>query len=503
MALSRSYHAMHDTALTTLILNPEAMQTVDRRAGDGGIDMWRMMLNAGCAVAAKALSAYPEAVHFVVLAGPGNNGGDGYVAAHQLASSGARVSVFHLGEVAMGGDAALARNLWAKEAQALEHYRPEPGDVVIDALFGAGLSRQMPEDARILASSVADAAVPVIAVDLPSGIDGRTGRPLGGAFRADYTVTFMCHKPAHLLLPGRDYCGDVSIVDIGIPARYVTEQQHGLHINSPMLWRDKLPNPTHSSHKYSRGHLAVFGGPTGTTGAARLAATAALKAGAGAITLLAPQNALADASAHLTAVMIREENAENTGRFEEDQRVTACVIGPGFGDFARARELVAVLKSKRIVLDADGISAFSKTPTELFDQLSQSPDRLVMTPHHGEFERIFLDIAADRSLSKVEQALAAAARSNATVVYKGADTVIASPDGRALINTNAPPWLATAGSGDVLAGAIGALLAQGMPTHEAAAAGVWLHGKTGANLGEGLTAETLAEEISSALFSVE
>ena len=452
------------------------------------------MERAGRAVAAAALRHFPGALRFVVLCGPGNNGGDGYVAARALAESGASIAVYHLGDPEkLKGDAKQARDLCRLPSGRLERYQPVPGDVVIDALFGAGLARAVPDVVAAAIRNVDDMKIPVLAVDLPSGLCGRRGVPLGAAFRASRTVTFMARKPGHLLLPGRELCGHVEVFDIGIPARIVRSVAGKTRENAPALWRDLLPEPGLDSHKYRRGHLVVFSGAAGKTGAARLSAMAGLKAGAGLVTIASPGDAMPVNASSLTAIMLHQVDV--VGDLEswlQTAKLAAFVLGPGFGIGERARQFALALKDRPLVLDADGITSFRDDPPDLFDAFAGDDTHLVLTPHEGEFSRLFPDLAADENLSKVEKAIKAAERAHAAIVYKGADTVIASPDGRAHINANGPPWLATAGSGDVLAGMIGALLAQGMPTFEAAAAGVYLHGAAAKQAGRGMTAEDLA-----------
>jgi hydroxyethylthiazole kinase-like uncharacterized protein yjeF len=479
------------------IITPSAMSAVDSDSARSGIDSFALMISAGQAVSAAALRLYPQALRFVILCGPGNNGGDGYIAAAALRRSGAVVAVYALGDTArLKGDAALAVAQWARSAETLEAYRPEPGDVVIDALFGAGLSRPVPDAVAVAIQAVTRAQVPVIAVDLPSGLDGRTGQVLGESFRASHTVTFMARKPGHLLLPGRVLCGSLEVFDIGIPERILQSHASGLCENTPHLWGGEARALDPSAHKFKRGHLTVFSGGPLATGAARLSAAAGLKAGAGLVTLAATSAALNANAAHLTAVMLKEiGDAAALSHWLADKRLSAFILGPGFGDLDKARQYAVMLSDRALVLDADGITAFKDDPAPLFEAFAGGDTRLVMTPHEGEFARLFPDIDADSTFSKVDRAIAAAKRSHAVIVYKGADTVIASPDGRATINTNAPPWLATAGSGDTLAGIIGAHLAQGMPAFEAAAAGVWRHGRAGTKAGEGLTAEDLAAAI--------
>ncbi|TCT39323.1 NAD(P)H-hydrate dehydratase [Martelella mediterranea] len=475
------------------LLTPEQMGQADQMAAASGIDSHRLMMKAGEAVSAAVLRRFPAAVRMVVLCGPGNNGGDGYIAAKALFEAGCNVSIYHFGDLAnLKGDVAQAFNACPVKPQPLAAYAPKANDVVVDALFGAGLTRSLDPAVQSLILNLRKAGSNVVAVDLPSGISGGTGAALGTAVTASHTITFMRPKPGHFLLPGREHCGTLETFDIGIPQRILTSVAGNTYLNEPSLWKAHLPATSIQSHKFKRGHLTVFSGGHGTTGAARLSATAGLKAGAGLVTLATPSNACTEATAHLTAIMLREiNNVRELSHWLEDKRLSAFVLGPGFGIGEKARDYTNLLAGNPVVLDADGITSFAESPDRLFYSLSKHPTTFVLTPHEGEFARLFPDIHSDKSLGKLEKARAAASRSNAVVLYKGADTVITAPDGRAAINANAPPWLATAGSGDVLSGIIGSLLAQEMPPFEAACAGAWLHGAAGQNAGEGLSAEDL------------
>ncbi|MBB6487452.1 NAD(P)H-hydrate dehydratase [Rhizobium lusitanum] len=484
--------------LADLLLSPDDMTAVDRDAAASSIDSYGLMERAGQAVAASALRHFPGALRFVVLCGPGNNGGDGYVTARALQQSGASVKLFHLGEsMRLKGDAARAFADCPVKGEAIAQYVPRAGDVVIDAIFGAGLSRPVPAEVEAVIVRVGEADIPVIAIDLPSGLDGASGQILGAAFRAKRTVTFMARKPGHILLPGRDLCGELEVFDIGIPARIVRAHADNLiGENTPMQWQAKIPSAGADTHKYKRGHLVVFSGGPNATGAARMSAMAGLKAGAGLVTIASPPEAMAVNAGSLTAIMLHAVDDEASLRaWLADQRLSTFILGPGFGAGEKACQFCLALADRHLVLDADGITSFRDEPQRLFDAFAAGPTRLVLTPHEGEFGRLFPDIAADASLNKVDKARAAAARAHAAIIYKGADSVIAAPDGRALINANAPPWLATAGSGDVLAGIVGGLMTQGAPAFEAAAAGVWLHGLAGQHAGKGLTAEDLVASV--------
>jgi NAD(P)H-hydrate epimerase len=462
-----------------------------------GIPGYALMTSAGHAVCASALRRYPDALRFVVLAGPGNNGGDGYVVARLLVEGGADVALFALSPGApTSADSKRARAECPVSPAAIETFRPQPGDVVIDALFGAGLSRDLGAALGALIAEIEALSLPVLSIDIPSGIDGRTGQVRGFAFRADLTVTFMALKPGQILVPGRDYCGEIEIATIGIPERMVAAHASPTMINGPEIWQRYTRPKSSSSHKYTHGAFGVFSGGATHTGAARLTAEAGLRSGAGLVTIASPTDALVVNATHLTAVMLRP--VDDLSALEEwlsDSRISAFVLGPAFGIGDKARGFVLALRNRNLMLDADGISSFRDDPQALFDAFAQGEPHLVLTPHDGEFARLFPDIAADHALSKVEKAMSAAARAHAAVILKGADTVIASPDGRAAINVNAPPWLATAGSGDVLAGICGGLMAQGYPPFEAACAAVWHHGEAGNRAGKGLTAETLVTRI--------
>jgi hydroxyethylthiazole kinase-like uncharacterized protein yjeF len=480
-----------------MLIEPSAVAEIDAACIASGLPSEALMRAAGHAVAAAALKAYPDATRFVVLAGPGNNGGDGYVAARILHESGAAVVVF---ELTAGGpstvDAARARSQCGVACAALAVYRLHSGDVIIDALFGAGLSRDLEDDLGALIGRIEAARLPVLAVDMPSGIDGRTGQIRGHAFRADRTVTFVALKPGQVLIPGRDHCGRIEIAGIGVPARIAEAHASPTRINHPEIWRRFALPKSASSHKYSHGALGVFSGGATQTGAARMSAAAGLASGAGLVTVASPADALFVNGTFLTAVMLRPvDDLVSLAAWIADHRLSAFVLGPGFGIGKKARDFVLALGGRSLVLDADGISSFRDDPQTLFDAFSDGDPHLVLTPHDGEFARLFADIAGDGRLSKVQKALAAARRAHAVVILKGADTVIASPDGRAAINVNAPPWLATAGSGDVLAGLCGGLMAQSYPAYEAACAAVWHHGEAGNWAGRGLTAETLMAHI--------
>ena len=481
---------IHSAAL----LRPDEMAAADRLAVASGVVSLDLMENAGRAVAEAVLARW-EKCPVVVISGPGNNGGDGFVAARHLAHAGwpVRVAVTAPRET-QKGDAAMMAGRWAGEVAAAGSDILSGQALVVDAIFGAGLSRAVDGPVGELIAALNASGLPVVAIDIPSGIDGATGRLRGQAVRAALTVTFFRKKPGHLLLPGREHCGDVVLADIGIPDRVLDEIAPRMHENLPVVWGAALPLRRLSGHKYDYGHaVAVSGGPW-STGAARLAAMAALRAGAGLVTLASPSAALAVNAAHLTAIMLAEvEDGAALARLLDDRRRNAVLIGPGagLGGATRAKARACLASGAAVVLDADALSVFAGDLLELVDAIAEHPDRpVVMTPHEGEFARLF-GRRGDDDGSKCDRALEAARAMNAVVLLKGPDTVIAAPDGRAAITANAPPWLATAGTGDVLAGIVLGLLAQAMPAFEAASAAAWLHAEAATDFGPGLIAEDL------------
>ncbi|WP_367714696.1 NAD(P)H-hydrate dehydratase [Nitratireductor sp. GISD-1A_MAKvit] len=484
------------------LLTPEEMSDLDRRAiASGPLDGYALMQNAGAAVVAEILAHFPTSRPIGIVCGPGNNGGDGYVVARLLAERGLEVSLFADEAPPEGSDAARARKACPLVPVPFSRFDAEAHGLVVDALFGAGLARPVEGAEARLIEAVRAAALPVVAIDLPSGVSGATGKPLGVAFEARLTVTFVARKPGHLLLPGRQLCGQLVVADIGIHASVIDEAGISLWENGPAVWKRLYPGVRVDAHKYSRGHVAVISGGAASTGAARLAARGAARAGAGAVTVLSPAGALPVNAMHLTSIMLaRGETADELVDFCRTRKPATAVLGPGAGTGERTREfacrlLLNVEGLKGLVLDADAITAFAGDPETLFSMLKASAVESVLTPHEGEFLRLFPDLGDALDRSKVERARQAAERSGATVVLKGADTVVAASDGRAVINSNGVSHLATAGSGDVLAGITASLMAQAMPAFEAACAAVWLHAEAGRLFGMGLIAEDLPEEL--------
>lgn len=488
------------TLIGTELISPAEMAEVDRQAiVEGPLDGMDLMRNAGRAVASLVLAHYPMASRVHVLCGPGNNGGDGYIVARVLAESGVSISLWASAAPKSGSDAATASAECPLQARPLTEFDAASGDIVVDAIYGAGLSKPLDAAAARAVVRAMSLGLTVVAVDLPSGVSGESGKVLGSAFRADVTVTFSRKKPGHLLLPGREYCGEVVLADIGIANGFIDARGIRAFENTPGLWLNSFPAPAVDTHKYKRGHVGVFSGGPASTGAARLSAMAAARAGAGAVTVLSPSESLAANAAHLTSTMLRKADTwKETQVFLEARHPEALVFGPGLGPERKVGDFALQLINAHenapnaIVLDADAITSLAQQPEALFRRahVSSAPS-LVITPHDGEFGRLFPQIAERDDLSKLAKARAAAALANAVLVYKGADTVIAAPDGMAAINANGSPWLASAGSGDVLSGIVAGLLAQGMPPFEAACAAVWLHAEAGTRFGPGLIAEDL------------
>jgi ADP-dependent NAD(P)H-hydrate dehydratase / NAD(P)H-hydrate epimerase len=482
------------------VLTTAEMERADRLAIAAGTPGFSLMLSAGQAVAAAAMDLVEEGP-ILVIAGPGNNGGDGFVAAAELAARGREVSVILLCERDnLQGDAASAARGWKYPVLPFNPQAIGKPALIIDALFGAGLDRPVKDEPLAMIEAINANGARVLAVDLPSGINGTSGAVMGTAVHAAETVTFFRRKPAHLLLPGRIHCGHVRVADIGIDAAVLSEIAPKTFENVPSSWAGAFPIPTIDGHKYSRGHVVAVSGGIAATGAARLSARGALRAGAGLATLATPRDALAVNASALTAVMVHPvDTVIEFAELLSDKRLNTYVIGPGAGVGERTRDFVlSALSAKRaVVLDADALTSFAGNPERLFEAIKQSPEpQVVLTPHEGEFPRLFSELSNKYpGRSKLDRVRAAAERSGAIVLLKGPDTTVASPDGRAMIAANAPPWLATAGAGDVLSGMIAGLLAQSVPAFEAACIGVWMHGEAAREAGPGLIAEDLPETL--------
>ena len=495
-------------------------RAADSGAARAGTSVAALMARAGAAVASCVGEHWPDGP-INVACGPGNNGGDGYVAATRLRLANRSVSVWETGPPA-GAAAREARDRWlalGERTHVLDQNAAaaigQARGPLVDALFGAGLSRPLSGAAAALAERRRASGGMVLSVDVPSGVDGDTGRVAGTAFRAAVTVAFERARPGHFLAEGGALTGQLRTVAIGVPDTVLHDVASSARIfrNHPCLWSRTVAKENPSEHKYDHGHAAVLGGPAGAGGAARLAARAALRAGAGLVTIWISEEARLENAAALEAVMLR--GCDSVGEWRagiEDPRVRAVLLGPGGGVGRRTRAFVeAALESKNLrcsrritVLDADALTSFADDPADLFRRVVHGG--VVLTPHFGEFSRLFPDLASrmrESAESPADLVLAAARRSGATVLLKGACTIIACPSGlrciQPLLGADAVPWLATAGSGDVMAGFLAGFGARGLDSWSAAAAAAWIHGEAGRRVGAGLTAEDLADAAAGAI----
>jgi ADP-dependent NAD(P)H-hydrate dehydratase / NAD(P)H-hydrate epimerase len=503
---ARTFTCMRDPLAFPELLTPAEMSKADRFAVSAGTSGIALMERAGLAVADQAARLAKSRGRIAILCGPGGNGGDGFVAARLLGTRGYAVEVGLLGRrEALRGDPALAAARYQGPVLDAAALGVEGADCVIDALFGAGLTRDIEGESKAIIERVNDfarAGGRVLAVDIPSGIDGETGKIRGAAVEASASVTFFRLKPGHLMLPGRTLAGAIRLVDIGIPEAALRPIAPQAFVNAPAVWGEAFPRPNAASHKYARGAALILSGSGHHTGAARLAARAALRAGAGIVTVASPPDAVAVNAAQTTAVMVAPfAGAREFEALLADERRRAIALGPGAGVGPTLRKFIAAALTKpaeqrTIVLDADALVSFAGEAPRLAALIKRGGHEAVLTPHEGEFARLF-EGAPDVKLDddKLTRARTAARLMGAVVLIKGADTVVAAPDGRAAIGWDLPPWLATAGSGDVLSGLVAGLSAQGMPAFEAASAAVWLHGACGRAVGPGLIAEDLPEAL--------
>ncbi len=475
------------------------MAAADKATIKAGTPGMALMERAGRAVADAVRGRFPGAA-VSVLCGPGNNGGDGFVAARLLAEHGHEVSVACTqAPTAYQGDAAVAAGRWQGPCRRFPDWVPEQG-VVVDALFGAGLNADLPDDIDAALQSIAAHGLPVIAVDMPSGIDGDSGRCLGHVLSCAATVTFCRRKPAHLLFPARARCGEVITADIGIADEAIETSGFVALANHPSQWIWPDSRADWSANKYTRGQVVVFAGAM--AGAARLAAIAAARIGAG-ITrcLLLPAADSAAFSALPASIIVESHGAEARDLPLKADYPAAVVVGPGLTIKAEQHAwLIDMVEAAadgdyRLILDAGALAALSEK-----GELAALNDNCILTPHEGEFARLFPDLSQG---SKLERTRAAAARAGCTVLLKGPDTVIAGPGGSAVINETGRPSLATAGTGDVLAGMIAGLAARGLDVFSAGCAAAWMHGKAAEILDAGASRNLMADDLPSVFKAIE
>lgn len=479
------------------LLTPDQMSKADALTIKGGIPGIDLMQKAGEILFAAIEKHFPKAQRILIVAGTGNNGGDGFVLANLLLKKDCKVSVSIIGDLSkISGDAKLAFDQMSKDVKLLSDPDFDKYDLIVDAIFGAGLARNIEGHHAEFIDAINAVATPVLSVDLPSGVNGKSGVISGCAVQADVTATFFRYKPGHFLYPGRQLSGEIFLGQIGIKEDVLTEIAPRSFLNIPALWQDQYPFLKETGHKYNRGHALAISGGLDKSGAARLMAKAVLRIGAGLVTIACPSETMAAHAAHSDAIMLTQMDC--TQDLEDilgDRRINAISVGPGLAPNHNTRDLVKlILKSERsAVLDAGALTAFSQKPVELFDVIKTRSAPTILTPHDGEFARLFPDLASENN--KLSKTVSAAQRADATIVLKGPDSVIASANGNAAISNNAPPWLATAGSGDVLCGMICGLLAQGMAEFEAACAGVWFHGEAGKVAGPGLISSDLEQAL--------
>lgn len=486
------------------ILSAAEMKKADLAAVSRGTPAQVLISAAAAGLAAEIEKSAPPC-RILFLCGAGNNGADGFVAAHMLSQrAGWHVRVACLVKKStLKGDAAEAAAVWTGDVETLNsNLSVHQTDLVVDAVFGTGFSGALPHEVVILFDKIRAKKLPVVAVDIPSGIDATTGAVAEGVLAAGLTVTFCRKKIAHVLAATHEYIGRLHLAVLPIEDAAIAALGTSVFENHPSLWRANFPLPSISAHKYGRGHVVVYGGPQ-RTGAACLAAHAAQRAGAGVVSIAcAPRTQMIYSLYRASLMTDAWQDIEEFKTLLRSERTKTLVIGPGGGhtgeDGERLRSATLAglsMAGKTLVLDGDVFSAFKDRTEILFKHLSP---RHILTPHEGEFSRLFGDLPG----SKLDRARAAAKTANAIIVLKGFDTVIAAPDGTAVINTNGSPILATAGSGDVLAGLIAGFAAQGMPPFMAALVGVWLHADAARRYGPGLTAEDIISNINQSLKSI-
>ncbi len=485
-----------------IILTTQQMRQAEQMAVQAGTPLIVLMERAGLAVAETIMARYAKRPT-IVLCGPGNNGGDGFVAARHLSAKGWPVRILLYGKLEeLTAEAKTAASRWrgsviTASIATMQGALEKGAALVVDALYGIGLRRAIGGEAAGILQLINASNVPVVSVDIPSGLNADSGQVFGQAISAELTVCFYRKKLAHVLMPGRMLCGETVVVDIGVPEQALSNMTLTISENHPDLWSGYYPRPQLNANKYDRGHVLVLGGAE-LTGASRLAALAAQRMGAGLVTVAAPHSAFMIYAAALTSIMVRMlgEGPDFETAFANlllDKRYNVALLGPGAGDNENTRKavLLALQAGKHCVLDADALNVFAGEVEQLQASLQNVHHMCVLTPHEGEFQRIFTPRHVDPNKDKITRARLASAYVNCPLLLKGADSVIVSPEGMAIVNTNAPATLATAGTGDVLSGFIAGLMAQGVDAFIATCMATWLHGAVANEAGPCLIAEDL------------
>lgn len=487
------------------LLTAAQSAAIDKNAIESGTSSEAMMEEAGLA-AAELITDYigtplEAGGPIIVLCGPGNNGGDGFVLARHLDEWGYPVHVRCLVPAKdLKGDAALSAAKWGGKVSDISTDGFEASAAIIDCLFGTGLNKPIDVDLETVIEAMNGAGAFVLAVDMPSGLSADTGQATGSCVHADATITFNTKKPGQVIAPGRFLCGgneNIHCVKLKVPGKALALEDVETFENNPALWGAKYRFCGPQSHKYNRGHMVVLGGREPTLGASRLASLAGLRAGAGLVTLAAPAETYPIQAAALMDVMVRRfDSAFGFMGILADKRIMSVLIGPGAGLGEKTVELVREVgtKNKALVLDADALTSLVGR-LDLIKQIKS--DDVVLTPHEGEFARLFPTVKFEDD--RISAVRTAAEQAQATIVLKGVSTVVAAPDGRVSIASNAPSWLSVGGTGDVLSGIVCGLIAQGMPAFEAASAAVWIHGEAGMKAGRGMIASDMLHGISRSL----
>ena len=479
------------------LLSIKQMYKADLETTKNGISSWRLMKNAGRQVGKLALKILKKNSNrnILILCGPGNNGGDGYIAANYLENNNYKVDIYSSqNPEKLTGDSKKAFKLWNNNVynklrkKDLLNY-----SLIIDSLFGAGISRPLNKKIRKIALWCEELSLNILSVDIPSGINGDTGKPLGQTvIKAKNTITFFRAKTGHKLYPGKEFCGQLHIANIGIKSEFIKSINISVYNNHPSLWKKKIPKRTWYKNKYDFGHAVIFSGEM--TGATMLASISCLRAGAGLVTIISPKEHEKTYRLFNPSLMILSSRleSEKTNKFLSDKRINAVTYGFGcLPSFKTRKQTLEILKLKKpTVLDAGSLTSFSSKPETLYKACHINT---ILTPHSGEFERIFPTL---KNLTKLKACQEASKLTNSIVVFKGADTIIAEPSGSSIISSEPfSPWLASAGTGDVLSGLITSMLAQGLDCFDAAAAGVWIHNSAGKKIGPGLISNDLVKKL--------